>query len=75
LSASLLSSVLFFVVTNFAVWLGSGMYTADIKGFVECYVMAIPYFGNTLAGDLFYCTVLFGSYVLLKRTWPALGLA
>ncbi|MDX2196796.1 MAG: DUF6580 family putative transport protein [Cytophagales bacterium] len=69
--ASLASSVLFFVVTNFAVWLGSGMYSMDMKGLTECFVMAIPFFGNTFGGDIFYCIVLFGSYALSKRVWPS----
>lgn len=73
--ASLLSSIVFFLVTNFGVWIGSGMYSIDFKGFIACYVMAIPFFGNTLMGDLFYCTVLFGSYEMAKRSFPKMQLA
>ncbi|TAF72349.1 MAG: hypothetical protein EAZ53_16450 [Bacteroidetes bacterium] len=73
--ASMASSIVFFLVTNFGVWIGSGMYSIDFKGFIECYVMAIPFFGNTLMGDLFYCTVLFGSYEMAKRSFPKLQLA
>jgi hypothetical protein len=71
---SLLSSVIFFVITNFGVWNGSGMYSLNLNGFTECYVMAIPFFGNTILGDLFYCTVLFGGFELAKRTFPSLAL-
>ncbi|MDD8018449.1 MAG: hypothetical protein PHP42_08750 [Bacteroidota bacterium] len=64
---TLASSVLFFVVTNFGVWLTGTMYTKDIAGLTECYVAAIPFFRNTLAGDFFYVAVLFGVYELVVR--------
>lgn len=73
--ASLISSIVFFVVTNFGVWVGSGMYTIDLKGFTQCYSMAIPFFSNTLMGDLFYCTILFGGYISIKQSFPKLLLA
>lgn len=59
--ASLTSSVLFFIVTNFGVWLMGG-YPPSFAGLVECYVAAIPFFRNTVLGDLFYVAVLFGLY-------------
>lgn len=69
LGLSLSASVLFFLVTNFAVWAGSqGFYTKDLAGLVSCYVAGIPFFGGTLAGDLFYTTVIFGGWFLLNRS-------
>jgi hypothetical protein len=67
-------SVLFFVITNFAVWLmGSGMfYPKTIEGLMMCYTAAIPFFHNTLVGDLFFTGALFGSYELLRRYVPSL---
>ena len=56
--ASLSSSVLFFMVTNFYVWMEGTMYTKTSAGLVTCYVAAIPFFWNTLAGDLFYVALL-----------------
>ena len=61
-SLSLLSSLQFFVFTNFAVWMVSGMYPKTFQGLVSCYVSALPFFQNTLMGSLFYAFVLFGSY-------------
>jgi hypothetical protein len=58
---SLTSSVLFFVVTNFGVWVTGG-YPQNFGGLVECYVAAIPFFRNTVLGDLLYVGVLFGLY-------------
>jgi hypothetical protein len=66
------SSVLFFLVTNLGVWLLSGMYPQTLPGLGACYVAAIPFFQNTLAGDLFYSGLLFGGFALLERAVPAL---
>jgi hypothetical protein len=59
--ASLTSSVLFFIVTNFGVWV-SGVYPQTLGGLAACYVAAIPFFRNTVFGDLLYVGVLFGLY-------------
>jgi hypothetical protein len=70
--AALASSVLFFLVTNFAMWLNSGFYPRTSAGLVECFVAAIPFFQNSVAGDLFYSAVLFGGFVLLQQAVPQL---
>ena len=69
--ATVAGSLVFFVVTNFGVWLGSGMYAHSAAGFVACYTAAIPFFRNTVAGDLFYSALLFGGFALLQRLVPA----
>lgn len=59
---SLVSSVLFFLATNFA-WLPwSTMYSHDLAGLMRCYEQGLPFFRSTLYGDLFFGVVLFGSY-------------
>jgi hypothetical protein len=63
---TLVSSIIFFVVTNFGVWL-SGFYGYSANGLVQCYVMAIPFFKNTAAGDLFYVAAMFGIYEFASR--------
>jgi len=60
------SSVIFFVVTNFAVWLLGGMYTLDAAGLAKCYVAALPFFQNTLIGDLLWTAALFGSLWIVR---------
>jgi hypothetical protein len=60
---SLSSSILFFIITNFGVWLGP-WYAHNLNGLTSCYVLAIPFFRNTLIGDLFYTGVFFGAYNL-----------
>ena len=66
-AGTLSSSVLFFVITNFGVWFSGTMYTKTFEGLATCYVAAIPFFRNTLAGDVFYVAVLFGVYELALR--------
>src|SRR5262249_19628971 len=56
------SSLLFFASTNFAVWAFSGMYAHDLHGLVHCYVAALPFLYNTVAGDMFWTTLLFGTW-------------
>lgn len=67
---SLLASTIFFIVTNFAVWASSGMYPLTLSGLVACYVAAIPFFGNTIAGDLFFSALLFGTFAAAERKLP-----
>ena len=65
--AALASSTVFFITTNFAVWAFSPMYEKTLEGLVLCYTMAIPFFQNTVAGDLIWSGVIFGTYFLLRN--------
>ncbi len=60
--ASLSSSILFFLITNFGVWASTSMYSKDLAGLLQSYVMGIPFLRPTVLGDLFYSGVIFGSY-------------
>ncbi len=73
-AAAIFSSVLFFVITNFGMWLFSGFYPRTLAGFEACYVAAIPFFQNTVAGDLFYATLLFGGFKVAELLLPKLRL-
>lgn len=71
--ASLVASTLFFLITNFGVWMDSTTtYANGLAGLVACYVAALPFFGNTLLGDGFYCLVLFGGLALLEKRFAVL---
>ncbi|GAB6282915.1 MAG: hypothetical protein STSR0008_16650 [Ignavibacterium sp.] len=70
---TLISSVAFFVITNFSVWITGSMYPKNLSGIIECYVAAIPFFRNSVLGDLFYVGVLFGAYELAALKFPALS--
>jgi len=71
-AAAIASSIVFFVLSNFGMWLFSGYYPLTAAGFAACYAAAIPFFQNSLAGDLFYSALLFGGFALLERAVPAL---
>ena len=66
---SLFSSVIFFAVTNFGVWLSDSgaFYPKTVAGLIECYVAAIPFFRNTILGDLAYVALLFGAFETARR--------
>jgi hypothetical protein len=71
LGCSVVSSVLFFVVTNAVTWLTAGLYPLTATGLAECYVQAIPFFRHTLAGDAFFSLVFFTGYALVTSLIPA----
>ena len=71
--ATLAGSILFFIVTNFGVWISAQVtYPHTFAGLMECYVAAIPFFRNTLLGDAVYVGLMFGLYELMKRVIPQL---
>jgi hypothetical protein len=74
---TLSASFFFFLVTNFAVWAGGfvhqpALYTLDGAGLAACYAAAIPFFQNSLAGDVFYSSLLFGGFYLASINIPFL---
>lgn len=71
-AAAVASSVTFFVITNLGMWLFSGFYPVTYAGLVACYTAAIPFFQNTLAGDLFYGALLFGGFRIAELLIPQL---
>jgi hypothetical protein len=62
--ASLLASMQFFLLTNLAVWLGDGLYPWTLAGLGQCFTMALPFYRNTLAGDLLFTQLFFALYAL-----------
>ena len=67
---ALAASVIFFLVSNFGVWMQGFMYPKTIAGLLACYGAGIEFFQFTIAGDLFYSLVLFGIYNLaLRNGW------
>lgn len=71
---TLVSSIVFFIVTNFGVWTSGMFYEMSFKGLMESYIMAIPFFRNSLGGDLFYVTAMFGIYELVCRYMKSVSL-
>jgi len=64
--SAILCAVLFFLITNFAVWVFTPWYPKTLFGLFQCYLMALPFFKNTLLGDLFYVTSFFGTYEIVE---------
>lgn len=69
-AGSLAGSMLFFLTTNFAVWAFGAGYERTIGGLIEAYALAIPFFRNTLIGDLGYALLFFGAYSLFRYFRP-----
>jgi hypothetical protein len=66
LFAALGSSVVFFIITNWAVWQFGTMYAHSLAGLLESYTMALPFFRNSLIGDVLYTAMLFGSWAVVR---------
>ena len=56
LKSILISSIVFFIISNFGVWIIG--YPKTVNGIIMCYTAAIPFFINTILGDLFYSFLL-----------------
>jgi hypothetical protein len=63
------ASLLFFVVSNFGVWMEGRLYPATFQGLIDCYAMALPFLRNSLIADLGFSVVFFGLYSFVE---PAL---
>ena len=70
ISGALIGAVIFFIISNFGVWAFSPMYAKTLTGFVQCYSLALPFYGTSLMGDLVYSTILFGAYQLVFSKNP-----
>jgi len=71
-AATFAGSVVFFVVSNFGVWLTGNLYPRTPEGLLTCYTAALPFFPNTLLGDAVYSTALFGGFAVAERLIPVL---
>lgn len=63
--SAVLTAILFFLITNFAVWAFTPLYANNFSGLIQCYLLALPFFRNTLLGNIFYATCFFGVYELM----------
>ena len=68
--ASLVSSVLFFLITNFGSWMMYDLYPKNFNGLLSSYIAGIPFFRGTVMGDLFYNFLLFGAFAAIKWRYP-----
>jgi hypothetical protein len=71
-AAAVFSSALFFGLTNFGVWLTSGMYPATASGLMQAYVAGIPFLQSSLLGNLAFTALMFGGFALLQQRFRVL---
>lgn len=60
-------SIIFFLITNFGVWVGSGMYPKNLSGLIACFAAAMPFFLNTILGNVFFVLLGFGLMQILEK--------
>ncbi len=72
-SASLIASIVFFLVSNLSTWAETTLYPKTVAGLMACYTAGLPFLKNTLMGDLFFSAVLFGTYewAVSRKSVPA----
>lgn len=63
----LISSVLFFLVSNFGAWAeGTIPYTKDFNGLMAAFAAGVPFYYPSLISTLLFTTILFGSFEVFK---------
>jgi hypothetical protein len=73
--SALASSLLFYVITNFTVWLTSGMYQKTFQGLIYCYINALPFLKNTIVGDLIYTVVIFLTFFYATKLFKTFSVS
>jgi hypothetical protein len=68
LIASLIGSLVFFLISNLWSWQWDAMYTKDLSGLMTCYMNGLPFLLRSALGDLFYASVFFGAYELMSNS-------
>lgn len=67
LIASIAGPSVFFLISNFAVWLGGGLYPPTFGGLTACFAAAVPFYGNSLISGVLFSGILFGAYEYYVR--------
>ena len=60
------AGLIFFIISNFGVWISGLMYEKSLLGLINCYIAGIPFLKGTLLGNAFYVPLLFGTFYLLE---------
>lgn len=75
IGGALLSTILFFLISNFGTWASGAMYPKTLEGLATCYFAGIPFIKGTLMGTLFYSALMFGSFSFVQNQFPALKIS
>ena len=73
LLGSMVGPLLFFIITNFGVWMNDGIigiYADNFMGLMDCYYRALPFFRSTLLSTVFYSGIIHVCYLLLYEKFP-----
>ena len=70
-SGAVIASTSFFAVSNYAVWVGSGMYPHTLGGLSACYTSALPFYRNDIISTLLVTGAAFGAEALVRRSREA----
>ena len=68
ISGALLGAILFFIVTNFGVWITSGMYTLNLNGLLSAYLLGLPFFGFSALSTLIF-SALFELIINIRKLY------
>lgn len=71
----IIAALLHWIITDFAVWMGSPIYTKNFAGMLECYTAALPYLRNMLLANIVFSGIMFGAYELAQKRFPVLALS
>ena len=66
-SLAIASPAVFYLISNFGVWINSPMYSKDFSGLALCYINAIPFYANSATACILFCSAFFLIYSLLKN--------
>lgn len=72
LIGALSATIIFFLISNVGCWVGNSFYPQNFMGLMSCYTAGIPFLKGTILGDLFYSTVLFGTFAFAQHKLPVL---
>ena len=64
---SFFGSLIFYIISNFGVWMLSGIYEKNLNGLVTCYILAIPFFKNTLMSTIIFSYIAFFANSFYKK--------
>lgn len=65
-ASAVAASVLFFLITNLGAWISEALYPMSVQGLMQAYAAGIPFFQNSLLGNLFFTGIMFGGFSLLQ---------
>ena len=73
LSLAIISPTIFFLITNFGVWIGSSLYELNLTGLLTAYTFALPFFANSLFASVLFSLSFFSIFKFVNRRDPVVS--